>query len=249
MTTQIATTLKCGSCLSKVRPQLDAFEGMHSWRADLSDPRKLLFVDLAPEIDPGRVVELIRDQGFEASIVEEASYASAQKDGAAEESRFRVSTYKPLFLVVMYVLGASLLMLRAAGTWHLSMGTTYFMGFFFLGFAFFKLLDVSKFADAFATYDIIAKRSRAYALAYPWVEVTLGAMFVTGSALLVANIATVVIMSIGLIGVVSAVRKKQSIQCACLGTAFNLPMSVVTVIENSVMILMAMTMIAIHVAG
>ena len=124
MTTQIATTLKCGSCLNKVRPQLDAFEGMHSWRADLNDPRKLLFVDLAPETDPGRVVELIRDQGFEANIVEEASHASAHQDTAAEESPFRLSTYKPLFLVVTYVLGASLLMLRAAGTWHLSMGMT-----------------------------------------------------------------------------------------------------------------------------
>ena len=120
---------------------------------------------------------------------------------------------------------------------------TYFMGFFFLGFAFFKLLNISKFADAFSTYDIVAKRSRIYALAYPWIEVGLGLMFITGTWLLAANVITAAVMSVGLIGVISAVRKKQAIQCACLGTAFNLPMSVVTIIENSVMIAMAIAML------
>lgn len=114
-----------------------------------------------------------------------------------------------------------------------------------LGFAFFKLLDIPKFADAFATYDIIARRSRAYALAYPWIEVSLGLLFVTRTLPMAANIVTAVIMSIGLIGVVSAVRKKQAIQCACLGTAFNLPMSVVTIVENSVMIVMAIAMLIV----
>ena len=60
-----------------------------------------------------------------------------------------------------------------------------------------------------------------------------------------ANILTAVIMSVGLIGVIAAVRKKQTIQCACLGTAFNLPMSVVTIIENSVMLAMALAMLLV----
>ena len=61
---------------------------------------------------------------------------------------------------------------------------------------------------------------------------------------LTADVVTAIIMCIGLIGVLSAVQKKQAIQCACLGTEFNLPMSVVTIIENSVMIVMAIAMFA-----
>jgi hypothetical protein len=46
-------------------------------------------------------------------------------------------------------------------------------------------------------------------------------------------------MAVGLAGVIRAVVSKQSIRCACLGTGFNLPMSTVTIIENSVMLVMA----------
>lgn len=118
------------------------------------------------------------------------------------------------------------------------------MGFFFLGFAFFKLQNIAGFADAFSTYDIVARRSRSYALAYPWIEFVLGLLFVTGLVPVATNIATFIVMLVGLVGVIAAVRKKQAIQCACLGTVFNLPMSVVTVIENSVMLAMAAVMIA-----
>ena len=37
--------------------------------------------------------------------------------------------------------------------------------------------------------------------------------------------------------------KKQSIQCACLGTVLKLPMTEATLIENSIMIVMATVMI------
>ncbi len=121
----------------------------------------------------------------------------------------------------------------------------HFMGFFFTGFAFFKLLDIGKFADAFSTYDVIAKRSRWYGLAYPWIELAIGILFLTQSELFFVQAITFVIMSTGLIGVISAVRQKRAIQCACLGTVFNLPMSVVTIVENGAMIAMSLTMMAI----
>lgn len=80
-------------------------------------------------------------------------------------------------------------------------------------------------------------------MAYPWLEVALGLMFLLGWFPLLANSITLAIMLIGLFGVVAAVRRKQAIQCACLGTVFNLPMSSVTIIENSIMALMAAAMI------
>ena len=241
MAIKIQTSMKCGGCLTKLQPHLDASSLLSSWRANLDDPRKLLIVEPVPTATDDDIVGLVREHGFEAELIEEREDDS---DDAESATSFRLATYRPLFLVVSYVAGASVFVQFIRGYWDWMHAMTMFMGFFFLGFAFFKLLDIPKFADAFATYDIVARRSRLYALAYPWIEVGLGLMFITSTWLIAANFLTAIIMSIGLVGVISAVRKRQAIQCACLGTAFNLPMSAVTIIENSVMILMSIAMLA-----
>ncbi|QDV26015.1 heavy-metal-associated domain-containing protein [Aureliella helgolandensis] len=245
MQATFSTTMTCGGCLSKVKPYLDDNVDIKSWEADLQDPRKLLRFELAEHAQPDTIVSLIGQAGFTATQIDETpkSVDSPEKEESVAKPGFEFSTYKPLFLVVSYVIGASALFELSQPSWELSRFMNNFMGFFFLGFAFFKLLNISKFADAFATYDIVAGRSRAYALAYPWIELSLGLLFVTRTLPMLANILTAVIMSVGLIGVIAAVRKKQTIQCACLGTAFNLPMSVVTIIENSVMLVMALAML------
>jgi hypothetical protein len=53
-----------------------------------------------------------------------------------------------------------------------------------------------------------------------------------------------VILGITTVGVTQVLRNKQTIQCACIGTGFNLPMSTVTIIENTLMIAMSAWMIA-----
>lgn len=232
------TNMKCQSCLSKVSPLLDGDSAVESWDADLSDSRKLLRVQLKESATPEQITETVARAGFSATLLKDTSSVESE----AKEP-FNLSTYKPLLLVLAYVLGATVFAesLHTDFVWQRAM--SYFMGFFFLGFAFFKLLNIEGFADAFATYDIIAKRSRFYALAYPWIEVTLGLLFATTTFLGAANLVTAVIMAIGLIGVISAVRQKKAIQCACLGTVFNLPMSVVTIVENSAMLAMACIML------
>ena len=245
MQATISTSMTCGSCVSKVRPFLDSEPSIVRWEPDLNDPRKLIRAELVPDAIPGRLVDLVQQAGFTAALIPDEPSQKAQTEPVLQQSKFNLLTYQPLFLVITYVIGLSALVQFQQSAWLWSGFMTYFMGFFFLGFAFFKLLNVAKFADAFSTYDIVAKRSRIYGLLYPWIEVGLGLLFVTGTWLLAANIATAIVMSIGLIGVVAAVRKKQVIQCACLGTAFNLPMSVVTIIENSVMIAMAVMMLLV----
>ena len=37
-----------------------------------------------------------------------------------------------------------------------------------------KVIDLNGFADGYSTYDLLAKRSRPYALAYPFIELALG---------------------------------------------------------------------------
>lgn len=161
-------------------------------------------------------------------------------------SGFKLSTYKPLLLVIAYFLGATAVAESIHGSFDWPRAMNYFMGFSFLGFASFKLLDIPAFADSFSSYDVVAKRSRSYALAYPWIEFALGVLFVSGMLPIVANGVTAVIMAVGLVCVAGAVFRKQTIQCACLGTVFNLPMSVVTIVENSVMLAMAMAMLSQH---
>ena len=53
------------------------------------------------------------------------------------------------------------------------------------------------------------------------------------------NIATIVVMGFSSIGVIQSVLNKRKIRCACLGAVFNLPMSTVTIIEDLLMVAMA----------
>ena len=245
MSMTFATNMKCQSCLSKVSPVLDDAEAVSSWEADLTSPDKLIRVEESGDATKQEIAALIESAGFTAKAVDDETVVNDQTP-APSSTGFRLMTYKPLLVVVAYIAGATLIVEAAHGEFQWPRAMSYFMGFFFLGFAFFKLLDISKFADAFATYDIVAKRSRAYALAYPWLELTLGVLFVSRALPVFANAATLLVMLIGLIGVIRAVRSGRQVQCACLGAAFNLPMSVVTIIENTAMAVMAAVMLGLR---
>ena len=52
------------------------------------------------------------------------------------------------------------------------------------------------------------------------------------------------VMSVGAIGVARTLLRKDRIQCACLGTVFNLPMSRITLVEDLLMAGMSAVMIA-----
>ena len=47
------------------------------------------------------------------------------------------------------------------------------------------------------------------------------------------------LMGVSSIGVVQSLLKKRAIQCACLGTIFNLPMTKITLFEDLLMVAMA----------
>lgn len=152
------------------------------------------------------------------------------------------ATYMPLLLILAYLLAASILVQvpqngLAGVLWHETM--RYFMAGFFLVFSFFKLLDVPAFADAYAGYDLLAKRWHGWGLIYPFVELALGLAYLANWNPLLTNWATLIIMGFSAIGVIQAVLDKRSIRCACLGAVFKLPMSTVTIIEDVGMVAMA----------
>ncbi|MFN0133019.1 MAG: heavy-metal-associated domain-containing protein [Phycisphaerales bacterium] len=145
----------------------------------------------------------------------------------------------PLGLIVAYIAGTVALCAWARGVWEWHTLMLDFMAGFFLVFSFFKLLDLRGFADAYQSYDIVAKRSRPYALAYPFLELALGIAYLVRWQPTLTNSVTLAVMLIGSVGVLRAVLDKRAIRCACLGTALNLPMTTVTLVEDLGMAAMA----------
>jgi hypothetical protein len=199
---------------------------------DTSDPGKVLTVE-GRSVSAGAVERHVANAGFQVlgQIGEESPAANGEKSF--------IATYRPLLLVFAYLIGLVALFEALTGSvdWMRAMGR--FMGGFFVAFSFFKLLDLRGFVDSFQTYDILARRSRAFGYSYPFVELTLGVAYLAGIQPVLTNVVTLLVMLVGLVGVSQALLQKRRIKCACLGTVFNLPMSKVTLLEDTLMAGMA----------
>ena len=123
-----------------------------------------------------------------------------------------------------------------------------YMGIFFIVFSLFKMPDWKGFVKAFSMYDLIAKRIKGYAWIYPGIEFVIGILylvnyFVGGFYLLTAAWVTLFIMGIGSIGVAKNIFSKNKVQCACLGTKINVPLTKVTLLEDIIMAIMAIMLL------
>ena len=168
--------------------------------------------------------------------VDDATYTSNNASTRSNRS------YKPLLLVVAYLLGTTMLLEFSSGMFLMDTWMPNFMAGFFLVFSFFKLLDLRGFANAYAMYDIVALKWKTYGYIYPFIELGLGIAYLLYSDNPITHLVTAIVMFVSLIGVVKSVLNKTEIKCACLGTGFNLPMSYVTIIEDGLMLIMAATM-------
>jgi len=157
------------------------------------------------------------------------------------EDKTKLEQLKPLLLIIFYLTAASVLLHYKDWSWSEFMLD--FMGLFYIVFGFFKMLDLKGFPGSFRMYDPLAKRLPIYGWAYPFIETALGLMFLMRFEVDVALISTLVVLGITTIGVTKTLLDKKSIRCACLGTALKLPMTEATLIENTVMIAMAVLML------
>jgi copper chaperone CopZ len=151
----------------------------------------------------------------------------------------------PLFLILFYITIATVII-----SWNKSADNFMmdFMGLFFIVFSFFKFLDFKNFPRSFAMYDPLAKNISAYGWIYPFIETILGIMFLSRINIILSLVLTIGILGITTIGVIKILYNKETIQCACLGTAIKLPMTIATLIENGIMIVMAIiTIIQLYV--
>jgi copper chaperone CopZ len=230
--------MHCQSCVARLTKALTPFA--QKVEVTLDPPRAVLRnVDSDASLDVLSIAAA--GAGKYTLELDKNSVAAPLQLGDTEESWF--ATYKPLPLIVAFLLGVTLLIhSRIPGrSWHEWMND--FMAGFFLVFSFFKLLNLSAFASAYRGYDLIAAKSAAYAYAYPFIELALGIAYLVRWNPVATNWITLAVMLVSAAGVLNALRKGQLIECACLGTVFKLPMSKVTLIEDLSMAAMAAAML------
>lgn len=63
---QVKTSAKCAGCVAKIGEQLNQFLTPEQWSLDLSNPDKLLTVNV--DVPAERVVEAVRAAGFKAEL-------------------------------------------------------------------------------------------------------------------------------------------------------------------------------------
>ncbi len=249
MTTSISLSIsgmRCGGCESKVNSALlalypvtvavaSAKNGLAEIQTsgDVSDESIRTAIAGAGDY---RVTSIHRDES------ESHNPAHMQMDNTSMDDSPPESLY-PLFLIVGFIAGVTVLIAWSTDSWELSPMMRHFMAGFFIVFSFFKLLDPPGFVSAYRGYDLIARKSKAWAWSYPFVELGLGVMYLMAWAQVTTNLITLVLMLIGAAGVLKALLNKQAMRCACLGTALNLPMTKVTLIEDLTMAFMAAAML------
>ena len=147
-----------------------------------------------------------------------------------------LSDLYPLFLILFYITVGSVITSWNDPVDNFMMD---FMGLFFIVFSFFKFLDYKNFPNSFSMYDPLAKNLPIYGWVYPFIETALGLMFLFRIQIFLSLFLTVIFLSVTTAGVIKVLSNKEEVQCACLGTAIKLPMTIATLIENSIMIVMA----------
>lgn len=236
-TTYTINGMTCDDCVRSVTEKVLSVEGVGNVEVSLSNSH------LEFESEEKIPIEILQNvlgtkYSLEASKTSEAIKESSFQE---EERDSKWKQLRPLFLIFAYLIVATYLLNR--DNWQLDNAMYDFMGLFYIVFSFFKFLDLKGFPESFRMYDPLAKRLPIYGSIYPFVELTLGLFFLMRWNLLIAIIATIIVLGITTFGVAKSLLDKKSIRCACLGTVLKLPMTEATIIENVIMLLMACYML------
>ncbi len=224
------TGMTCSACVYSVKSKLELVMNIDKVDVSLEDQKV--------SIESSRSIHINDLQTALGGANSKYQISDLTAPIIAEERSF-LQTYKPILLIFSYITGATLLIEFSADTFDSMRWMRHFMATFFLVFSFFKMLNIRAFADSYAMYDVIAKRIPAWGYIYVALELILGILFTMNIQPYWTNLITCIVMSLSIIGVIQSVMNKQKIQCACLGTVFNLPMSTITIIEDAIMIAMS----------
>jgi copper chaperone CopZ len=223
--------MTCLNCQKSVTEKLAAIEGVEAVSVSFEEASAHFET---PTLLP--LHQIANQLGAKYSVSDPSGSNAASNATQKTLSKWKALT--PLWLIFGYLVAATaFLQLLTQNPQRIMLD---FMGLFFIVFSFFKFLDYKGFPASFAKYDPLAKKSRLYGKLYPFVETVLGVLFLLQKEVLVALLLTVFLLSMTTYGVLQSLLNKNQIECACLGTALKLPMTEATLIENLVMITMAL---------
>ncbi len=119
----------------------------------------------------------------------------------------------------------------------------WFIAFAMAILAMLKLQDVDKFATMFLGYDLLARRWVPYASIYPFAEGLAGVLMAAHALDWLSIPLALLIGSVGGFSVFYAVYvQKRDIKCACVGGSSRVPLGFVSLLENVMMVAMALWM-------
>ena len=233
--TYTITGMTCNNCVAKIKSELLKMPDVLS--AEISLENRNATIEMSKHISTSELQQAISpNKKYVITYGQTISSRSLGDELGGEATWFE--SYKPILLIFFYItLVSSIVTFNYRLNSHDWMNL--FMAQFFLTFSFFKFLNLKAFADSYNMYDIVAQKIKAYGFIYPFIELGLGISYLLAFNPTFTNAATILVMGISSIGVIKSVLNKQNIQCACLGAVFNLPMSTVTIIEDLLMVTMA----------
>jgi cation transport ATPase len=234
--------MTCEACEYKIQHVLSQIPNVSSVIIKYSD--NSIKIESLEKIDKNVIIETLKSHPKYALIND--SDLPIDKNNSLLETQS--NQYYPLFLIAVFITVVSFLTSFQQGIYvlenfELKMFLHNFMTGFFLVFSFFKLLDIKAFAESFQMYDLLAAKLPVYGKVYPFIELCLGILCLIHFQLYYVYIADIIIMGFGALGVIQSVLDKRKIRCACLGSVFNLPMSTITIIENSLMVLIGIILL------
>ena len=226
------TGMTCSSCEAKVKSALLMVDNVTHVEVSLQDHSTTITMD---KHVPLKELQKALDPKYQITALEH--------NEMTEQTKSWFETYKPILLIFFYITLTTVLIQINNQHFDLMQWMRHFMAAFFLVFSFFKLLNLKGFAESYVMYDILARRFPSWAYIYAFIELALGIGYMIDFNPIVINTVSFFVMSVSIIGVLKTVLNKQQIQCACLGDVFHLPMSIVTIIEDALMIIMAAFML------
>lgn len=227
--------MTCSNCEAKVKSSLLTLPDITS--VEVSKDTGLATISMDKHVPLSTLQSALGGQESKYQI------STENHSEISEQAKSWFSTYKPLLILFVHITLVSLIASIHNGRPDYMMWMQYYMAGFFISFSYFKLINLDGFAESYSMYDIVAKRFRGWGYIYAFTELALGFAYLTNFNPVLTNLATLLVMSVSLIGVLQSVLNKRKIQCACLGAVFNLPMSTVTIVEDVHMIVMSIIML------
>jgi len=179
--------MTCMGCVGRVKSALENIDAVSSASVNLQDENVTL-----------SLTKPVTKNTLQIAV---GKYALSEPAEVAEVADIPLSapsltTYKPLLIIVGFIAGVSLLSQYPFDPFSGQVWMRHFMAGFFIVFSFFKLLNISGFAESYSMYDIVAAKWKGWGYIYPFVELLLGILYLTNIQPYWSNVAAIIILGV-----------------------------------------------------